>query len=141
MVTSFRKILIANDGSEGAFRALGRALDLASGGCELHMISVEELPEFPEIINEVRAEKIAADVRYRRVIQRAQEMAEARRQSLHVHLRTGHPIRSIVDLAAELGVDLLVIGATGHSTLFARMLGTRADRLVEMAPCSVFVVK
>ncbi len=43
----FRKILIANDGSEGAARALSAAIKLAKGqGAELHMISVEELPRF-----------------------------------------------------------------------------------------------
>jgi nucleotide-binding universal stress UspA family protein len=42
---------------------------------------------------------------------------------------------------AELGADLLVIGATGHSQLYERMIGSRADRLVHLAPCPVLVVK
>jgi len=43
-----RKILVGNDGSEGAFRALETAIDLAERyGAELHMISVEQLPQFP----------------------------------------------------------------------------------------------
>ena len=44
----FSKILIANDGSEGAARALSAAIKLAKQhDAELHMISVEELPQFP----------------------------------------------------------------------------------------------
>lgn len=41
----FKKILIANDGSEGAFKALVVALQLAdSHKAQAHMICVEEIP-------------------------------------------------------------------------------------------------
>jgi nucleotide-binding universal stress UspA family protein len=138
----YRRILHANDGSEGAFKALAAALDLARlTGAELHMISVEELPQFPEIIEEVKAEKSAADRRYSEVVRRARATAGEVGVKLAVHVVTGHPVHSIVDYAADLGADLLVVGATGISTIFERMLGTRADRIVEMAACSVLIVK
>ena len=78
----FHKILIANDGSEGAGRALSAAIKLAKLlDAELHMISVEE------------------------------------------------------------GVDLLVLGYMGHSSLYNRLIGSMTERLVEHAPCAVLVVK
>jgi hypothetical protein len=41
-------IVVANDGSEGGFKALALGCDLAKRcGAALHMISVEELPDFP----------------------------------------------------------------------------------------------
>lgn len=46
-------------------------------------------------------------------------MAEEGQVTLHTHLLAGHPVRDIVELAAELKVDLLVIGATGHSAVRA----------------------
>jgi nucleotide-binding universal stress UspA family protein len=60
---------------------------------------------------------------------------------LHTHLLTGHPVRDVVKLAADIGADLLVIGATGHSALYERMIGSRADRMVQLAHCPVLVVK
>jgi hypothetical protein len=46
----FSKILIANDGPEGAARALLAAIKLAKAlGADLHMISVEELPRFASV--------------------------------------------------------------------------------------------
>ena len=50
----YKKILVANDGSPGALRALSAALRLAKQeGAALHMVTVEELPWFPASIDEV----------------------------------------------------------------------------------------
>ena len=49
--------------------------------------------------------------------------------------------QDIVDLAGELQAKLLVIGATGHSALYERIIGSRADRIIQLAPCPVLVVK
>jgi nucleotide-binding universal stress UspA family protein len=68
-------------------------------------------------------------------------MADERRIKLRTHVIAGHPVRDIVDLAAELGVDLLVIGAKGHSALYERLIGSRADRIMQLAHCPVLVVK
>ena len=44
----YGKILVANDGSPGAVRALSTAVELAKReGAALHMVTVEELPWFP----------------------------------------------------------------------------------------------
>jgi nucleotide-binding universal stress UspA family protein len=138
----FKKILNANDGSGPAFKALELALDLArQNKSELHMASVEEVVSFPELIGEVETERKNADHRYKQVLKRAKSMAAEKGVTLTTHVLIGHPVRSIVDLASELGADLLVIGATGHSALYERMLGSRADRVIQLAHCPVLVVK
>jgi nucleotide-binding universal stress UspA family protein len=75
------------------------------------------------------------------VLQRARSMAEQSQVKLHSHVVAGHPVRDIVNLAGEIEADLLVIGATGHSAVNERMVGSRADRIVQLAPCPVLVVK
>jgi nucleotide-binding universal stress UspA family protein len=138
----FKRILNANDGSGPAFKALALALDLArQNKSELHMASVEEVVSFPELIAEVETERQNADSRYKQVLKRAKAMAREKGVTLQTHVLVGHPVRSIVDLAGELGADLLVIGATGHSALYERMLGSRADRVIQLASCPVLVVK
>jgi len=138
----FKTILHANDGSDHAFKALSLALDIArQNKTELHMVSVEEIPYMPEYIEEVREEKGTAARRYHTVIQRASAMAKEHDVKLNSHVLTGHPVRDIVELARELKADLLVIGASGHSAFYERMIGSRADRMIQLAPCPVLVVK
>jgi nucleotide-binding universal stress UspA family protein len=112
----FSKILHANGGSDHAFHALSFALAIAKqNSSELHMVSVEEIDYMPEFIEEIREEAGTAARRYHGVLQRARAMAEESRVKIYTHVLAGHPVRDIVGLAAELKVDLLVIGATGHS--------------------------
>ena len=138
----FKTILHANDGSAGADKALTLALGLAKRtGAKLHVVCVEEISEFPETIGEVKNEKRLADRRYRSIVRRAEKLAEDKGIKVETHLLVGHPVRDIIMLAGDLGADLLVIGATGHSTFYERVLGTRADRLVDLSPCPVLVAK
>jgi len=138
----FKTILHANDGSAGADKALTLALGLAKQTeAKLHIVCVEEISEFPETIGEVKNEKRLADRRYRSIVRRAEKLAEDEGIKVETHLLVGHPVRDIIMLAGDLGADLLVIGATGHSTFYERVLGTRADRLVDLAPCPVLVAK
>ena len=138
----FAKILHANDGSEQAFHALSLALAIAQqNNSELHMVSVEEIDYLPEFIEEVREETGTAGRRFHGVLQRARAMAEESHVKLHTHVVAGHPVRDIVKLAADLNVDLLVIGATGHSALYERLAGSRADRIMQPAQCPVLIVK
>jgi nucleotide-binding universal stress UspA family protein len=136
------KILHANDGSEHAFRAFAMALAMAKqNNSDLHMVSVEEIDYMPEFIEEVREETGTAARRFHKVVQRARSMADESHVKLHTHVIAGHPVRVIVELAKELKVDLLVIGATGHSAVYERLIGSRADRIVQLAHCPVLVVK
>jgi nucleotide-binding universal stress UspA family protein len=138
----FDKILCANDGSAPAFNAFSLALALAGQNqSKLHMVSVKEIDYLPEFVEEVREEAGTAWRRFRNVLQRARDLASASNIELHAHVLTGHPVRDVVRLAADIKADLLVIGATGHSALYERMIGSRADRMVQLAPCPVLVVK
>ena len=138
----FGKILHANDGSEHAFHALAVALEIAKQNrSELHIVCVEEIPYLPEFIKEVRESAGAAARYFHEVLQRARGMAEQSQVRLHTHVLVGHPVRDIVKLAADCEADLLVIGATGHSAMYERMVGSRADRIIQLAQCPVLVVK
>jgi nucleotide-binding universal stress UspA family protein len=138
----FEIILHANDGSKPAFRALDLAIAMAKqNAAVLHLVCVEEIPPMPEYIEEVREAKGIAARRFHPIVERVRSQTEQNNIKLKIHIVSGHPVRMIVDLVDEIGADLLVIGATGHSALYERMVGSRADRIVQMAACPVLVVK
>jgi nucleotide-binding universal stress UspA family protein len=107
----------------------------------LHLVCVEEIPPMPDYIEEIREVRGVAARRFHAIIERARHQAQRGGLELQVHVLSGHPVRMIVDLVAEIGADLLVIGATGHSALYERMIGSRADRIVQLAACPVLVAK
>ena len=138
----FRRILTANDGSEGGARALAAAIDLARRyKAALLMISVAELPRFPTTIDEVVEVKAEANYSFEQLIERARAQARTARVKLEAHVVTGHAVPCIVDFIERESCDLLVIGFMGHSALYNRLIGSTTDRLVEVAPCPVLVIK
>jgi nucleotide-binding universal stress UspA family protein len=138
----FSMILHANDGSEHAFGALKLAIEIAKNDeSTLHMVCVEEIPALPEFIEEVREATLTAGRRFHSVIQRARTIGDQNHLEIKTHVLVGHPVRVVVELAREIAADLLVIGATGHSGLYERLIGSRADRIIQLAPCPVLVVK
>jgi nucleotide-binding universal stress UspA family protein len=138
----FKKILHANDGSDRAFSALSLALQIAKHDqAELHMVSVEERRHMPELAEEVAQGADAAVVRFDQVLRRARHMAEHSQVKFQTHVLVGHPARDVVKLANDLNVDLIVVGASGHSALYDRMIGSRAQKILHHATCPVLVVR
>jgi len=138
----FKRIVVANDGSDGGFRALALACDIAKEHkAKLHMISVEELPNFPASIDEIVETKTEENHRFHDVLEKAHAVAKAKNVKLDAAVVAGHAVAAIVARVKELKADLLVVGFMGHSALYERIIGGTADRLVRLAPCPVLVVK
>ncbi len=137
-----RKILVANDGSPGALKALAAAIETATrDNGALHMVTVEELPHFPATIDEVEEAKAEANHRLVPVIESARAQAHAGGTTIETHLIPGHPVHAIVALINEQQFDLLVVGFMGHTRLYEQIIGSTTERLVRLAPCAVLVVK
>ncbi|OHE58136.1 MAG: hypothetical protein A2Z47_08215 [Thermodesulfovibrio sp. RBG_19FT_COMBO_42_12] len=139
----FKKILIANDGSEGAKQALKIAIDLAKKyNAELHSISVEEgVPHYAATIGEVEEFKKEANGYFERINSEAVEIAQKDGIKLHTKVQAGHEVETIVRHAKEGKFDLLVIGFMGHSKIFGRIWGSTSQNITKLSPCTVVVVK
>jgi len=138
----YKKILIASDGSEGAAKAFDAALDLAQQHkAELTMICVEELPNFPASVDEVIEEKRDLNGQFNRVTGHARAKAKEAQVKFDAQVMVGRVVPSIVEFVERKSFDLLVIGFMGHSALYNRVIGGTTNRLVQLAPCSVLVIK
>ena len=56
-------------------------------------------------------------------------------------VREGYAATAIVEEAAEINADLIVIGTHGLSGIKHMLLGSIAERVVQKAPCPVLTVK
>jgi nucleotide-binding universal stress UspA family protein len=59
----------------------------------------------------------------------------------YVHARIGKPADEILDLAREVGADLVLIGSHGKLGLERLLLGSVSERVVREAGCPVMVVR
>jgi len=139
----FKKILVGNDGSEGAKKALKAGIDIAKHyGAELHSISVEEdLPKYAATVGEVLEAKSEKNGYFARLNQEAKEMATKEGVVLHTRVMAGHEVETIVDYAKDHHFDLVVIGFMGHSRIYDRVWGSTSQNIARLVPCTVMVVK
>lgn len=134
-----RRILLAYDGSTGANRALGFALDLAlKYAAELHVLAVARPPEFGD---EVETEAVVENARwhYGRVLAPVKDRLARETIETAFHVAVGHPAEQIVRYADEHSIDHIVVGHRSH-TLFERwLIGSVARQMIAYAHCAVTV--
>jgi nucleotide-binding universal stress UspA family protein len=138
----FDRILVAIDGSQGARRALAKAIELAElTGATLTALAVEgPLPAYAATIGEVDEVRRQKDRFYSSVVEDARADAEAAGVEIDVELRPGHAAELITTFARDRGADLIVVGHRGH-VLGDYLLGSTADRVAHRAHCPVIIVK
>jgi len=139
----FRTILVAYDGSEGAKRALRTGLELAkTARAQITALSVREhLPYFATSVDEVDEAREQIEAFFHRITDEAKRMAGEAGVELTTVVLPGHEVETTVAYAKREGVDLLVVGFTGHSNVFGRIMGGTAQNLTRLAPCPVLIVK
>lgn len=135
------KFLVAMDESSFAKVALNKALELAAE-CKAQVVVLTVIPnlgvveEMPEKLVQ-RLEREAGDV-----LAWAKEQAAKAGVSVETRLESGtSPADTILDAAASIKADFIVIGHRGSTNLERFLIGSVAHALVTYAPCSVLVVK
>ncbi len=136
-------MLVGIDGSPRQAAVLSTAWDLAlrMGARMVVLRAVTVTKELPPEALLMPEEEIARILELRAHVELNQALATLPK-GLEVEGRVEHgqAWRAIVRVAAEVGADLIVIGAHGYGAV-ARLLGTTAARVVEHADRSVFVVR
>jgi nucleotide-binding universal stress UspA family protein/CBS domain-containing protein len=148
------RIAVALDGSPLGWEAFAEALALERAWHHpLHVVSVVDAPPVTTLGTTSRttgglqtsspgsAENDAWRTFLLSVQARATAQAAAASVPIEVHMRAGPVSDALVTSARELGVDLLILGATGHERPWARVTGGTAMKVVEEAPCTVLIVR
>lgn len=135
----WKKILLATDGSEPSARALDRAADFASSyGGELAVLSVADVPaeffgEAPDI-----GKRLVEQARKR--AEEAKSQAAQRGVTAEALVRQGDAHQVIVDVAADLGADVIFMGPRGRKGVKKLVMGSVTEKVIGYATCPVLVV-
>jgi nucleotide-binding universal stress UspA family protein len=144
----FRSIVVGTDGSDTARTAVGAAVDLAKlTGATLHLVSAYEPVSGQRLRHEARA--APADLQWMvnprdqvdATLAEAAERARAGDVEAQTFAREGDPADAILDVAEELGADLIVVGNKGMTGARRFLLGSVPNRVSHHAPCAVMIIR
>jgi nucleotide-binding universal stress UspA family protein len=144
----FRSIVVGTDGSETATRAVEAAVELAQlSGATLELVSAYEPVSGQRLREEAR--QVPPDLQWminRRAdvdatLQQAAEQARDAGVAAQTYAREGDPADAILDVAEELGADLIVVGNKGMTGAKRFLLGSVPNKVSHHAPCSVLIVR
>ncbi len=140
------RMLVAYDGSEGADKALERAVLLAESGDEISLIAVvTDGPTMAEYIDRWMSQSAGA-----KALEHVNEgIAEARRMlarggkkvSINGFVRKGNAAEELIRAAQEFKATLLLIGYRGQSKIGPFLLGSVTEKVVRHALVPVIVVR
>jgi nucleotide-binding universal stress UspA family protein len=122
-----RRVLIAHDGSAESTRALEVAVNLAVAlGAAVTLLTACAPGHEDDLAP---------------VLQKGRELAEARGLTTRAQLVHEHPETAILRLAVEIGADLIVMGAYGHTRIREMILGSTTSQVLHRTDTAVLLVR
>ena len=138
----YRTILVGLDGSEREAAVFRAAAELAKRfGAKLHVCRAVSIPVgLPDTVWAISTGQLDAALLAdaRKAVERSIEGAPV--DIVKAHVQLGQPADFVLDIAKEIGADLVVIGAHGYGA-FERLIGTTASKVVNRSQCTVMVVR
>ncbi len=133
-----KEILVAIDGSDPSFRALEHASMLANAlEIELSVLIVKEF-----VVGRKNVLVVLNDDEIAEIQNKADEIIrDAGKPKTNMLLETSRDAAfTIVDVAIERGVDLIVVGASGKGGFKSFLLGSVSQEILRKSACPVTIV-
>ena len=138
---AFTRILVGYDGSFEAQAALRLALEMAAEDSRVQVTAVAaaHVLRAPATIGEVQEELAAQEQQALDYLAAASAYARDCGQHIQTEIVVGKTAAALVRAAAEHQADLLIIGASSRSALWARLTGDAMTAVARTAPCPVLI--
>jgi len=143
----YDEILLATGGEVASDRAVDHAIDLAAEhGATLHVLFVVDSDVYDaysgdEYVDEREGPEHGLEEVGREAVDDVAERARERGVTVEEHVLHGRPPETIVGLAREVDVDLVVMGTRRRPDEYRSLLGSVTDRVLRLAEMPVTVVK
>ena len=135
--------IVCLDGSQPSLRALDRALDRV--GCaptDILAVCVVEALSFFDCDDTDCEIAFAAHLREpKAILAEAEEIARLRGVAIRTRWAPGRPAETVARIAREEGADAIYVGSRGKDDVENLLVGSVSTRLVQIAPCTVVVVR
>ena len=144
----FHQILCPTDLAERSHLALEKAVQLAHQfSAEITLLNVH-----PEFMDGDAREMLRVSVakmkeKYRQTALKAREKMREKIRALHAEdvplsylLRGGKPSATILEVAVEIGADLIVMASDGRDNIGDFVAGTITEQVINRSRCPVLVV-
>jgi nucleotide-binding universal stress UspA family protein len=131
-------ILLSTDGSASCDNALARSLEIAQErGSKLAAVSVVYTNDesFALGHNVVQGMYKEAD----KILNKVKSWAGDLGVQTEVYVKEGEPHQAVVNIAAELASDVIVLGSHGRKGLMRLLMGSVTERVIGYANCPVLV--
>jgi nucleotide-binding universal stress UspA family protein len=136
----FQTIVVGTDGSPTAKIAVSQAVTLAKAdGATLHIVSTSRAPA---VAAESRPGWAVVTIdRLDVVLDEAAALARISGINVEIHGRRSDPAAAIVQIADDVGADLVVVGNKGMKGTKRFILGSVPNKVAHSAHCAVLIVK
>ncbi len=146
-MSTIKKTLFTTDFSPCAQQALNHALFLAENyNTELHLVHVIQTHRNDMI--EPMAQVANAEEVYKQLqknaVSRLQDMVEGKGDAINIHCEAlcgVNVVESIIEYITANDIDVVVLGTHGRQGINRFIMGSVAEKIVRIAPCSVLTVR
>lgn len=136
------KVVVPVDFSVFSHSAINIATNFVDHNSNIHVIHV---------IREINPRLLSSGLgkEYKEQVDKRHEITENELKSnivteypgININIEEGEPGEGITDFASKINAELIVIPSYGRKGIKEHMLGSVAERVLRLAPCSVLVIK
>ena len=144
-MSGYQTVLVGTDGSDSSLRAVDKAGQIASGSGAKVIVATAYFPQSEDqrsadVLKE-EGYKMAGNAPIYAILREAKERAKAAgAEDIEEKAVVGAPVDALVDPAAEVNADLLVVGNVGLSTIAGRLLGSVPANVARRSKTDVLIV-
>jgi nucleotide-binding universal stress UspA family protein len=144
-MSGYQTVVVGTDGSDSSLRAVERAAEIAARSGAKLVVATAYFPHSED----QRAADVLKDEGYKMsgnapiyaILREAKDRAHsAGAQNVEEKAIVGAPVDALVELAAEVEADLLVVGNVGLSTIAGRLLGSVPANVARRSKSDVLIV-